>query len=242
MRASARSACLPALCASSPAHHRRLGGTWFAFLSLSLSVWVGAAGAAHAEAAAPDPAPAAAAVAAMHAALPTRPAYGANEAPAPGADRAAAMAPVAAIDPGVPVARVVVSKGARMLELRADDDRVLFEVPIALGSDPVGHKQRQGDGRTPEGNYVLDWRKPDSDYYRALHISYPNAADRARAARDGVDPGGAIMIHGLPNGLGVIGKWHRRLDWTDGCIAVTNAEMDEIWRRVADGTPIEIRP
>ena len=113
---------------------------------------------------------------------------------------------------------------------------------VALGSDPVGPKQRVGDGRTPEGRYVLDWRSRRSDHHRSIHLSYPNAADRARAEAAGVDPGGGIMIHGLPNGLGEIGAAHRAGDWTDGCIAVTNEEIEQIWDLVPDGTPIEIVP
>ena len=113
---------------------------------------------------------------------------------------------------------------------------------VALGWDPVGPKQFQGDGRTPEGQYELDWRNPESKFYRAIHISYPAPADLARARSQGLPPGGNIMIHGLPNDLEIIGADHAKWDWTEGCIAVTNAEMDEIWSYVDDGTPIEIRP
>jgi murein L,D-transpeptidase YafK len=101
---------------------------------------------------------------------------------------------------------------------------------------------KNGDHKTPEGIYVLDRRNEHSHYYRSLHISYPTAEDRARAAKAGVEPGGDIMVHGLPNGLGWIGSKHRIRDWTDGCIAVTDEEMDEIWRAVPDGTVIEINP
>jgi len=94
----------------------------------------------------------------------------------------------------------------------------------------------------PEGHYVIDWRNPSSAYHLALHISYPDAADAAAAAARDDNPGGDIMIHGLPNGFGVVGALHRRLDWTAGCIAVTDPEIEEIWQAVADGTPIEIRP
>jgi murein L,D-transpeptidase YafK len=137
--------------------------------------------------------------------------------------------------------KVVVLKGERrLLLLRAD--RVLGSYGVALGRNPRGEKTSQGDGRTPEGRYVLDWRTPDSRFYRAIHVSYPNSDDRRRARRLGVVPGGDIMIHGLPNGLGEIGAAHLNWDWTEGCIAVTNAEMDEIWAAIDDGTPIEIRP
>lgn len=108
---------------------------------------------------------------------------------------------------------------------------------VALGREPVGHKRQEGDGRTPEGRYAIDRRNPNSRYHLALHISYPNEADVARAREGGVDPGGDIMIHGLKAGV-----THPDSDWTLGCIAVTDAEMDEIWDLVADGTPIEIVP
>lgn len=137
--------------------------------------------------------------------------------------------------------RVLVLKGERELQLLAGT-RVLRSYRVALGSSPEGPKRRQGDGRTPEGHFVLDWRNPDSSFHRSINISYPGPADRARASALGIDPGGDIMIHGLPNGRGWIGADHASLDWTEGCIAVTNDEMDEIWAMVDDGTPIEIRP
>jgi len=130
---------------------------------------------------------------------------------------------------------VIVHKGRReMLLLRGAS--LLRSYRIALGSAPVGHKQREGDGRTPEGGYTIDRRNPRSQYHLSLHISYPNPADRARAAELGVDPGGDIMIHGLKDGIRPEG------DWTHGCIAVTDREMDEIWALVPDGTPIRIEP
>jgi len=103
-------------------------------------------------------------------------------------------------------------------------------------------KEREGDGRTPEGHYIIDSRDAASNYHKALHISYPNQQDRARAAKLGVPPGGAIMIHGLPNGMGWLGSAHRLYDWTLGCIAVTDEEIDEIWNMVPVGTAVEIRP
>lgn len=118
---------------------------------------------------------------------------------------------------------------------------IVASYAIALGQEP-GRKERQGDRRTPEGRYLIDGRKLDSQYYRALRISYPNAEDRRRARSAGLKPGGDIMIHGLPNGLEGIGSYHSSGDWTRGCIAVTNEELDEIWARVPDGTPIEILP
>jgi murein L,D-transpeptidase YafK len=137
--------------------------------------------------------------------------------------------------------RVLVRKKARTLELY-QGTRLLRTYSIALGREPLGHKQQEGDGRTPEGPYVLDCRNPRSAYHRALHISYPSAADTAAALSRGVSPGGLIMLHGVRNGLGFIGRLHRLFDWTDGCIAVTDEEIDEIWRSVPDGTPIEIEP
>jgi len=128
----------------------------------------------------------------------------------------------------------------RLLLFRGDT--LLVSYRVALGSAPVGPKERRGDGRTPEGRYQIDWRLENSDYHRALHVSYPNAADRARARAARVDPGGRIMIHGLPNGLDEIGTDHRSGDWTDGCIAVTNEEMDQVWRLIPDGVPIDIVP
>ena len=137
--------------------------------------------------------------------------------------------------------RVVVQKAERRLILfRGDTELTAYDV--ALGRNPNGHKQREGDGRTPEGRYRIDWRNPQSRYHLSLHISYPAPADRARAAERGEDPGGMIMIHGLPNGLGALGAAGLVHDWTEGCIAVTNEAIRDIWRRVADGTPIEILP
>lgn len=137
--------------------------------------------------------------------------------------------------------RVLVLKSARKLFLLAGD-RTLRSYTVSLGQTPIGHKQQEGDSKTPEGFYTLDYRNPDSQFHRSIHISYPSPADRERALRRGVSPGGDIMIHGLPNGKGWIGAEHAKYDWTEGCIAVTNDEMDEIWAMVEDGTPIEIRP
>lgn len=136
---------------------------------------------------------------------------------------------------------VVVVKHLRELHLLAGHE-VVRTYRIALGRYPEGPKKAEGDARTPEGRYTLDYRFEDSDFYKAIHISYPNTADRARARRLGVDPGGRIMIHGLPDGWTAKGVGHPDLDWTQGCIAVTNRELDEIWNLVHDGTPIEIYP
>jgi murein L,D-transpeptidase YafK len=137
--------------------------------------------------------------------------------------------------------RVVVLKSERTLQL-VNHGRVIKVYKVALGRDPIGAKTRQGDHKTPEGIYVLDFRNSHSKFYKAIHISYPSARDRAAAREQGVSPGGDVFLHGLPNGFGYLGAAHRLKDWTDGCIAVTNAEIDEIWAAVGDGTPIEIRP
>src|SRR5262249_20363394 len=113
---------------------------------------------------------------------------------------------------------------------------ILRAYRVSLGREPQGHKQREGDGRTPEGSYVIDRRNPQSRYHLSLHISYPNGEDRTRAQELGVEPRGDIMIHGLKDGE------RRQDDWTQGCIAVTDEEMDEIWALVPDGTPIAINP
>ncbi len=139
------------------------------------------------------------------------------------------------------VDKVLVVKSQHRLMLLKDGE-VLRSYEVALGKEPLGAKICRGDKKTPEGSYVLDRRNPFSRFHRAIHISYPNRADRERAQGQGVSPGGDVMIHGLPRGKEMMGELHTMIDWTDGCIAVTNEQMDEIWRLVADGTPIEIRP
>ncbi|HET9300093.1 MAG TPA: L,D-transpeptidase family protein [Candidatus Polarisedimenticolaceae bacterium] len=137
--------------------------------------------------------------------------------------------------------RILIEKAARTLTL-FKEGTALKAYHVALGREPVGTKQREGDGRTPEGSYVISGRKEDSAFHRALRISYPSEADLARAQAAGESPGSDIMIHGLKNGLGWLGRLHTTSDWTEGCIAVTNEEIEEIWRAVPDGTPVEIRP
>ncbi len=139
------------------------------------------------------------------------------------------------------VDRIVVEKAARRLTLYGGQVAVK-SYPISLGGNPIGHKQEEGDQRTPEGVYVLDWRNPQSRYHLSMHISYPNDVDKAAASRRGVSPGGDIMVHGVPNGFGAVASRFLAHDWTDGCIAVTNKAIEEIWLNVKDGTPIEIRP
>jgi murein L,D-transpeptidase YafK len=136
---------------------------------------------------------------------------------------------------------VIVRKGKRTLEL-VYDGRAFRTYQIALGPEPVGPKRRSGDGRTPEGVYTLDWRNPNSNFYRSIHVSYPAPHDEEAAVRWGVPLGGLIMIHGLPNGVPAARVGHPWNNWTNGCIAVTNREMDEIWSLVEDGTPIIIYP
>ena len=137
--------------------------------------------------------------------------------------------------------RIVLEKAARRLTL-FNNGRILKSYSVALGRVPIGAKEYEGDQRTPEGIYRIDFHKPDSDYHLALHISYPETHDVERAAVEGLSAGSDIMIHGLPNGRGWIGRFHRRSDWTAGCIAVADFEIEEIYRAVPDGTPIELRP
>jgi len=113
---------------------------------------------------------------------------------------------------------------------------------VALGSNPVGDKQRAGDQRTPEGLFHVNAHNPASKFHLALRISYPDDAHRARAAAIGADPGGDIMIHGLPPEYSDAGKDHVANDWTNGCVALSNAEIEELWRAVPDGTPVQIKP
>ena len=140
-----------------------------------------------------------------------------------------------------PADRVVVIKSQRILTLMSQG-KVLKSYKVALGGNPIGPKLQQGDHKTPEGTYILDRRNDKSRFYRSIHISYPDEKDRATAAKLGVSPGGDVFVHGLPNGFGWLGKSHLSMDWTDGCIAVTDEEIDEIWSMVPVGTPVEIRP
>jgi murein L,D-transpeptidase YafK len=137
--------------------------------------------------------------------------------------------------------RIIIEKSKRTLTLMSGNT-VLKTYKVALGGQPVGAKQRQGDHKTPEGLYVVDQKNPASIFHRALHLSYPNAQDRENARKLGVSPGGDVEIHGLGAKYGWVGAAHRLRDWTDGCIAVTNEEIDEIWPQVPVGTPVEIRP
>ncbi len=140
------------------------------------------------------------------------------------------------------VAEMRLHKSKRSLILLDAKEAVLVRYRVSLGRSPEGPKRVQGDNRTPEGRYIISGRNPHSRYHLSVRISYPSADDKARAAALNSLPGGDIMIHGLPNRLGLLGKLHRLADWTAGCIAVTNQEMEQIWRHVPDGTPILITP
>jgi hypothetical protein len=151
--------------------------------------------------------------------------------------------------PSLPVAatrslmadRILIEKGARRL-LLLNRGQVIAEYPVKLGLSPKGHKQFEGDFRTPEGVYHLSRRNPRSEFFLSVEVSYPNEADRARADAEGLRPGGLIMIHGQPNVPRKPPEYYATRDWTDGCIAVSNAAMVDIWQRTRIGIPIEIRP
>ncbi len=145
------------------------------------------------------------------------------------------------IPSNIKVDKILVEKSARRLHVQSAG-KTIVSYPISLGGRPKGDKQCEGDNKTPEGEYILDWRNPDSVAYKSLHISYPNEDDRREAVELGCSPGGSIMIHGIAGGWGWIGRFHRFDDWTQGCVAVTNEEMEQLWWAVEDGTPIEIKP
>jgi len=140
-----------------------------------------------------------------------------------------------------PADKILIEKVERRLTLLSKG-KVLKIYKIALGGNPNGPKERQGDNKTPEGTYTIDSRNRDSQYHLSLHISYPNEKDRKRANKLGVSPGGDIMIHGIKNGFSWAGDFHAGVDWTKGCIAVTDEEIEEIDRLVPDGTVVEILP
>lgn len=149
--------------------------------------------------------------------------------------------PASALPLDQPVDRIAIEKSARRLTLLYHD-AVVRQYSVALGRNPAGPKEREGDRKTPEGIYHIVEHKRPSGFHLALRLSYPEERDRARARSLGASPGSDIMIHGIKNGLGFIGRMHRCFDWTAGCIAVTNPEIEEIGRLVADGTVVEIRP
>jgi murein L,D-transpeptidase YafK len=135
----------------------------------------------------------------------------------------------------------LIEKKARRLTLFSKGEAIKT-YRIALGGNPVGPKERQGDNKTPEGTYTIESRNRNSDYHLSLRLSYPDEKDKRHAKALGVSPGGDIMIHGIKNGLSWVGGFHTGIDWTQGCIAVTNKEMEEIARLTPNGTPVEIRP
>jgi murein L,D-transpeptidase YafK len=146
------------------------------------------------------------------------------------------------VDIGI-VDHVVVDKSDRTITLYREGEAVHVIGAIQFGDEPAGHKRFEGDERTPEGRYTIDYGNPQSSYYLSLHISYPNQADRAYAVSQGRSPGGLIFIHGQPNGLPGADLGARVPgDWTDGCIAVTNAEIELLWDSIPNGTPIDIVP
>jgi len=142
---------------------------------------------------------------------------------------------------GKTINRLVVYKSQHKMEAWSGSE-LLKTYTISLGKNPVGHKQFEGDFKTPEGTYSINDRNPNSAYYKNLGVSYPNEADKAYAGKHGKSPGGHVKIHGLRNDSGYIGKFHRFKDWTAGCIAVTNAEMEELYKAVEKDAVIDIVP
>jgi murein L,D-transpeptidase YafK len=149
----------------------------------------------------------------------------------------------------LPISAFGIEKADKVLVVKSESKlylmkkgKVLSVFKAAFGANPAGHKQQEGDERTPEGDYILDYKKSDSAFYKAIHVSYPNIGDKKRSKEAGVNPGGLIMIHGQKNGFGWFAWITQNFNWTDGCIAVSNSAMDEIWEAVSVGTPIEIRP
>ena len=145
---------------------------------------------------------------------------------------------------GAKAAKIIVYKAERRMDLLDKNGWPLRSYQVSLGKDPIGDKRQEGDGKTPEGNYIIDGRNPKSKFHLSLRISYPNQSDLWRSRKMGIkDPGRDIFIHGLPNGKGWMRwKYNKKNDWTDGCIAVDNDEIEELWNLVDDGTPILIKP
>lgn len=151
------------------------------------------------------------------------------------------LVPSGSLPEGKTIDRIIVFKKKQIMQVMSNGD-ILKTYSIALGRDPKGHKVNQGDKRTPEGDYVINDKNPLSAFHKNLGISYPNALDILNAKLKGLDPGGDIKIHGIRNGVGFIGKFHRLFNWTAGCIAVTDEEIDELYDNVKVGTPITILP
>ena len=137
--------------------------------------------------------------------------------------------------------KVLIEKGKRKLHLMKEG-KPFRSFNIALGSAPIGDKNEEGDFKTPEGSYFLDARNPNSDFFLSIHISYPNGMDRNDATRKGIKPGGQIMIHGQPNTPTYSAGYYKTSDWTNGCIAVSNSDMIDIWLMTPNTVPIEILP
>lgn len=135
---------------------------------------------------------------------------------------------------------LVVKQERRLYLLRDGEPYASF--PATFGTNPKGHKQKEGDGRTPEGEYILDYKNENSSYFLSIHVSYPNAQDKAAASKLGTSPGGNIMIHGQKAGWSWLGGISRFVNWTDGCIALSDKDMATVWEAIQPGTPIEIRP
>lgn len=151
--------------------------------------------------------------------------------------------PYSPLPSSIKIEKLVVNKSARKL-IVISNGYMAKSYTIALGDNPIGHKEMEGDEKTPEGLYFINDKRGigQSGFYKNLGVSYPSDADKANAKRKRIDPGGEIKIHGLKNGMSYIGRLHRWIDWTNGCIAITNEEMDDLWKHVSIGTPIEIRP
>jgi murein L,D-transpeptidase YafK len=137
--------------------------------------------------------------------------------------------------------KIVVSKSSKMLYLEKEG-KVFASYPVVFGGNPAGHKEKEGDGRTPEGIYTIDFKKENSAYYKALHVSYPNTKDVEQAKSKGVSAGGDIMIHGQKNGFGWAAFIVQHFNWTKGCVALANENMEQVWQSVSEGTAIEIKP
>ncbi len=149
--------------------------------------------------------------------------------------------PFVLLDKSVSIDKIVVTKHKRRLDL-ISNNTVIKSYKISLGRIPKGHKKYEGDKRTPEGLYYINDKNPNSGYHRNLGISYPNPQDIKHAESVGKNPGGLIKVHGIKNGFGWVGRFHLIFDWTAGCIAVTDNEIDELYENIKIGTPIEIKP
>ena len=149
--------------------------------------------------------------------------------------------PESSLPSNITIEKLVVVKHQRIMSAYSNGG-IVKQYQVSLGRSPVGQKMQEGDRKTPEGIFSIDYKKEKSCCYRALHISYPDQRAINRAKSLGVEPGGLVMVHGLSRGFGWLGKLHRFVDWTYGCVAVTNYEMEELYNSVQEGTLIEIQP